>query len=225
MRAAWLTPAESAERVDHGRTEAATTRPCDTRAAESGMYLRHRPGVGNGHRRWRRQRDARGRPLSEAAGAVRDSRRARNRSTRRFAFRNCSCRRSGRWATSARVRAADACLAGMQHEPLARACGEAYCWITGADLERDRLAAEEKPVDAPAFEDDDLDANLVPPPEALWPLPDAEAVKTHWLGAQADVARGRAPHPRPAGQRRYAAGGNGNRSDDAGGPIWRSSFA
>jgi uncharacterized protein (TIGR02270 family) len=80
------------------------------------------------------------------------------------------------------VRAADACVAGMQHETIARACGEAYCWITGADLERDKLTAEEKPVDAPSFEDDDLDADLVPPPEALWPLPQPEAVKQHWLG-------------------------------------------
>jgi uncharacterized protein (TIGR02270 family) len=79
------------------------------------------------------------------------------------------------------VRAAEACIAGMQHEPLARACGEAYCWMTGADLVRDRLAVEETPGDAPAFQDDDLDANLVPAPEALWPLPDPDAVRKHWL--------------------------------------------
>jgi uncharacterized protein (TIGR02270 family) len=83
------------------------------------------------------------------------------------------------------VRAADACVAGMQHEAIARACGEAYCWITGADLERDTLMAAEKPVDAPSFEDDDLDANLVPPPEALWPLPNPDAVKKHWLAIPA----------------------------------------
>jgi uncharacterized protein (TIGR02270 family) len=84
------------------------------------------------------------------------------------------------------VRAADACVSGMQHEAIARACGEAYCWITGADLERDTLSIKEPPADAPAFEDDDLDANLVPPPEALWPLPDAEAVKNHWLAIRSD---------------------------------------
>lgn len=84
------------------------------------------------------------------------------------------------------VRAADACISGMQHEAIARACGEAYCWITGADLERDTLSVKETPADAPAFEDDDLDANLVPPPEALWPLPDAEAVKKHWLAIRSD---------------------------------------
>jgi uncharacterized protein (TIGR02270 family) len=84
------------------------------------------------------------------------------------------------------MRAADACVSGMQHEPIARACGEAYCWITGADLERDSLNVKETLPDAPAFEDDDLDANLVPPPEALWPLPDAEAVKKHWLAIRSD---------------------------------------
>jgi uncharacterized protein (TIGR02270 family) len=78
------------------------------------------------------------------------------------------------------IRAADACVAGMQHEPLARACGEAYCWMTGADLERDRLALTESSPDAPPFEDDDLDANLVPSPESLWPKPDPEAVRRHW---------------------------------------------
>jgi uncharacterized protein (TIGR02270 family) len=84
------------------------------------------------------------------------------------------------------VRAVDACVAGMKHEVLARACGEAYCWITGADLERDRLSVQETPPEVPAFEDDDLDANLVPPLEALWPLPDAEAVRKHWLALRAN---------------------------------------
>lgn len=83
-------------------------------------------------------------------------------------------------------RAVEACLAGMKHEPLARACGEAYCWMTGADLNRDRLAIDETPADAPALEDDDLDANLVPAPEALWPLPDPDAVRKHWLKRGAD---------------------------------------
>jgi uncharacterized protein (TIGR02270 family) len=83
-------------------------------------------------------------------------------------------------------RAVEACLAGMKHEPLARACGEAYCWMTGADLLRDRLAIDETPADAPALEDDDLDANLVPAPEALWPLPDPDAVRKHWLKRGSD---------------------------------------
>jgi uncharacterized protein (TIGR02270 family) len=84
------------------------------------------------------------------------------------------------------VRAADACVSGMQHEEVARACGEAYCWITGVDLERDKLYAGEHPADAPDFENDDLDANLMPAPESLWPLPDAEAVKKHWLAIRSE---------------------------------------
>jgi uncharacterized protein (TIGR02270 family) len=86
------------------------------------------------------------------------------------------------------VRAAEACLAGMQHEKLARACGEAYCWITGADLARDRLAMAEPASEVPAFEDDDLEANLVPAPEALWPLPDADATRRHWVERRAQWA-------------------------------------
>lgn len=97
------------------------------------------------------------------------------------------------------VRAAEACVAGMRYEKLARASGEAYCWITGADLSRDHLAAEETLPEVPSLENDDLDANLVPSPESLWPLPNPDAVRRHWLAAlpgfAADV---RHIHGRPA---------------------------
>lgn len=83
-------------------------------------------------------------------------------------------------------RAAEACIAGMRHEQVARACGEAYCWMTGADLERDNLAIKETLPDAPDFEDDDLDANLVPTAESLWPMPNPEAVEQHWLSRKAE---------------------------------------
>jgi uncharacterized protein (TIGR02270 family) len=85
------------------------------------------------------------------------------------------------------ARAVEACLAGMQHAPLARACGEAYCCITGADLARDRLTIVEPAPAVPAFEDDDLDADLVPSPEALWPIPDVDAVRQHWQARQSAV--------------------------------------
>ena len=78
------------------------------------------------------------------------------------------------------ARAAEACLAGMRHEHLARAAGEAYCWITGANLVRDGLTKAEAEPDAPAFENDDLDADLVPAAEAMWPTPDADAAREHW---------------------------------------------
>ena len=93
------------------------------------------------------------------------------------------------------TRAAEACLSGMQHEQLARAAGEAYCWITGADLTRDHLAAQEPQTEAPAFEDDDLDANLTP--TAGGPLAGARATGgASTLARPADCAslRTRATH-------------------------------
>ena len=80
--------------------------------------------------------------------------------------------------------AAERCLRAMRAEPLARIAGEAYCAITGAELERDRLAAPEKDEPPPAFEQDDLNADLVPSGAALWPLPDVDAVERHWVGIQ-----------------------------------------
>jgi uncharacterized protein (TIGR02270 family) len=96
-------------------------------------------------------------------------------------------------------RAVDACIAGMKHEEIARAAGEAYCWITGANLDRDRLAVAEPPPEAPAFEDDDLDADLVPSPESLWPLPDPGAVAQHWQTRKSQFADVRHIHGKPVG--------------------------
>jgi uncharacterized protein (TIGR02270 family) len=96
-------------------------------------------------------------------------------------------------------RAVDACIAGMKHQEIARVAGEAYCWITGADLDRDRLALTEPQPEAPAFEEDDLDANLVPSPEALWPMPDPAAVAQHWQARQSELADVRHIHGRPVG--------------------------
>jgi uncharacterized protein (TIGR02270 family) len=78
--------------------------------------------------------------------------------------------------------AVETCLAGMRDPKLARAAGEAYGAITGARLEGDRLVAGESPdpASAPPFETDDLDANLIPAAQDLWPLPDVEAVRRHW---------------------------------------------
>lgn len=76
--------------------------------------------------------------------------------------------------------AVEYCLQGMKHEKLAKAAAEAYCHITGADLARDHLAGAEPAEEVPEFEADNLDANLVPAAESLWPLPDLEAVQKHW---------------------------------------------
>ena len=182
MRAAWLTPAESAEQWITAalKSDDAAVR---YHAAESGLYLRI-------DRAWKTITEMASQRMP-AAGAYLKLLAlfgtAEEQEGVYAALRVPELQVPAIWALGhiGSVRAADACVSGMQHEPIARACGEAYCWITGADLERDKLAAEEKPVDAPEFEDDDLEANLVPPPEALWPMPDAEAVKTHWLGLKA----------------------------------------
>ena len=83
------------------------------------------------------------RSVPASAGAVRQRRRARSRAMRRFA--SPALRPQAVWALGhiGTVRAAEACIAGMKHDALARACGEAYCWITGADLARDGLARTE----------------------------------------------------------------------------------
>jgi len=78
--------------------------------------------------------------------------------------------------------AAEHCLAAMQDPALARLAGEAYAAITGIDLARERLTAKE-PGDAPSlppFEEEDLDADLVPHREDLWPFPDAAMCAAHW---------------------------------------------
>ncbi len=82
-------------------------------------------------------------------------------------------------------RSVEFCLHGMNHKKFARAAAEAYCHITGADLERDHLAAKVAADDVPAFEEDDLDADLVPPAETMWPLPDVAAVRRHWETCEA----------------------------------------
>lgn len=77
--------------------------------------------------------------------------------------------------------AVEICLAGMRNPELARCAGEAYCAITGAELARDGLAAREPPDrPSPTYEDDALDADLVPAASDLWPLPDLDAVRRHW---------------------------------------------
>jgi hypothetical protein len=69
----------------------------------------------------------------------------------------------------------------MRDPKLARSAGEAYCAITGANLQRDRLTAPEPEVD---------DADLVPAAHDLWPLPDQDAVRAHWEAAQSPYVPG-----------------------------------
>ena len=84
------------------------------------------------------------------------------------------------------------CLAGMRDPKLARMAAEAYCAITGAVLDRDRLADAE-PADEstpPPLETDRLDADLVPAAYELWPLPNVAAVRQHWANIRSRYASG-----------------------------------
>jgi len=82
------------------------------------------------------------------------------------------------------------CLAAMSDLAVARLAGEAYAAITGIDLARERLTAREpgEAASLPPFEQDDLDADLVPRREDLWPLPDAAGCAAHWRQIGADYA-------------------------------------
>jgi uncharacterized protein (TIGR02270 family) len=88
--------------------------------------------------------------------------------------------------------AVEICLAGMRDAKFARPAAETYCAITGADLQRDHLAASDPPdaAAAPATHTDDLDADLVPAAHDLWPLPDVEAVRRHWTSRSASYSAG-----------------------------------
>ena len=89
--------------------------------------------------------------------------------------------------------AVEICLTAMRDPKLARSAGETYCAITGASLQRDDLAApepEEAAESPPALEADALDADLVPAPRELWPLPDESRVRGHWQAVGSRYARG-----------------------------------
>jgi uncharacterized protein (TIGR02270 family) len=99
------------------------------------------------------------------------------------ALREPALQRSGLFALGyiGTPEAVEMCLTAMRDPKLARSAGEAYCAITGANLQRDRLTAPEPEVD---------DADLVPAAHDLWPLPDQDAVRAHWEGAKSPYAPG-----------------------------------
>jgi uncharacterized protein (TIGR02270 family) len=76
--------------------------------------------------------------------------------------------------------AAEHCLLAMKHPKFAKIAGEAYCAITGADLARDKLTSAEADEPTPDFDSDDLQADLVPTPQEMWPLPDLARTQRHW---------------------------------------------
>ena len=86
--------------------------------------------------------------------------------------------------------AVEICLRAMGDPKLARCAGEAYCAVTGAELERDHLVAVEPEEVTPVLEADDLHADLVPTPQQSWPLPDESRVRSHWEAHKARYTRG-----------------------------------
>lgn len=89
--------------------------------------------------------------------------------------------------------AADAAVQSMQEPALAQLAAEALCAITGLDLEAQNLLAVEAegaPEEPIPFEQEDLDADLVPTPDELLPHPDVEGV-TRWWRANAGRFRPR----------------------------------
>lgn len=79
--------------------------------------------------------------------------------------------------------AADAAIRCMREPALAQLAAEAFCAITGLDLEAQNLVAPEAEGgrDEPVpFDEEDLDADLVPTPDELLPHPDVEGIMRWW---------------------------------------------
>jgi uncharacterized protein (TIGR02270 family) len=89
--------------------------------------------------------------------------------------------------------AIEVCLQAMTEESVAKLAAEAFCAITGLDLERERLVAA--PPDEPAepipLEEEDLDADLVPKAEDLLPSPDVPGVVRWWSRQAGRFAAGK----------------------------------
>jgi uncharacterized protein (TIGR02270 family) len=88
--------------------------------------------------------------------------------------------------------AAETCLECMVQGKHVQLAADSFCAITGLDLEKERLiAADTTPEkDEPVpFEEEDLEADLVPSPEAALPLPDVAGVKRWWTAQRAHFVR------------------------------------
>jgi uncharacterized protein (TIGR02270 family) len=87
--------------------------------------------------------------------------------------------------------AAEACLDWMEEEAVAPLAGEAFSAITGLKLEgKYRKPPPAKEEGLIPLEEEELDASLVPGPEASLPLPRPGAVEGWWLKAGKDFERG-----------------------------------
>lgn len=110
------------------------------------------------------------------------------------ALREPALQRSGLFALGylGTPEAVEICLAAMRNPKLARGAGEAYCAITGVDLQREGLVAAdaEEGGPPPDLDADPLDSNLVPTPDQLWPLPDEKRIRGHWEAAKSRYVQG-----------------------------------
>ncbi|PTL77834.1 TIGR02270 family protein [Vitiosangium sp. GDMCC 1.1324] len=86
--------------------------------------------------------------------------------------------------------AADACLAWLADDAVARLAGEAFSAITGLRLEDQYVLPEQEPPEEPIpLEQEDLDANLVPRAEDALPRPNPEAITEWWREARGRFER------------------------------------
>jgi uncharacterized protein (TIGR02270 family) len=74
-------------------------------------------------------------------------------------------------------RAVELCLLHLEDPKYARLAGEAIAAITGLAIDAREEEKKEEPI---PFEEEDLDASLIPGPEAMLVLPDADAVRAMW---------------------------------------------
>lgn len=79
------------------------------------------------------------------------------------------------------TRAADLCLEHMNDASLARVAGEAFSMITGLQIDGIFVGLEPPEQDPlPPLEEEDLQASLIPSPDAELPLPDVDQVRFWW---------------------------------------------
>ena len=88
--------------------------------------------------------------------------------------------------------AVDRCIDLLADDELGRFAAEVICAITGLPTHQDRFWRAE-PADEreeehalPPLEHDDLDADLVPPPEVSLPIPEPEPIAAWWRARRAD---------------------------------------
>lgn len=102
------------------------------------------------------------------------------------AFEVPESRRAALWAAgiSGRKSMAGRCLSLSDDESLGRLAGEAFSAITGLTIEGDYVLEERAEPEEPIpFEQEDLEADLVPPAEESLPLPDRDMLEAWWATA------------------------------------------